>query len=73
VKGHVTVTCDDGFKQERFNLNSHLVGLRITNLVWREIFDFSEDCVLLVLASEIYDASDYIHDRELFMKLARSP
>lgn len=73
VKGHVSVVCDDGFKRERFVLNNHRIGLRITDLVWREISDFSEDCVLLVLASELYDAADYIHDRDLFLKLVQTP
>ena len=42
-------------------------GLYITNAIWREMFDFSEDAVLLVLASEYYDESDYIRDYEAFL------
>ena len=36
--------------------------------MWREMFDFSEDAVLMVLASEIYDESDYIRDYDEFLK-----
>jgi hypothetical protein len=46
-------------------------GLVIEDLVWREMHDFSEDCVLLVLASEHYDESDYIRDYGDFLKRVR--
>ena len=35
---------------------------------WREMFDFSEDAVLMVLASEFYDETDYIRDYDEFLK-----
>ena len=41
--------------------------------MWREMHDFSEDCVLLVLASEHYDESDYIRDYSDFVKIAHQP
>ena len=37
-------------------------------MVWHEMFDFSSDCVLMVIASEHYDESDYIRDYEQFIK-----
>jgi hypothetical protein len=37
-------------------------------MIWREMYDFSEDCVLLILASEFYDESDYIRDYEEFLR-----
>ena len=40
----------------------------IEDLVWREMHDFSKDCVLLVLASEHYDESDYIRDYNDFLR-----
>lgn len=36
--------------------------------MWREMYDFSEDAVLMVLASEIYDETDYIRDYEEFLR-----
>jgi hypothetical protein len=39
-------------------------------LLWHEMYDFSEDCVLMVLADGHYDESDYIRSREEFMELA---
>lgn len=41
-------------------------GIYVGNGVWRELFDFSDDAILLVLASELYDESDYIRDYETF-------
>ena len=37
--------------------------------MWREMFDFSEDAVLMVLASELYDESDYIRDYDAFINM----
>jgi hypothetical protein len=37
-------------------------------MIWREMFDFSENCVLIVLASDYYDESDYIRDYDKFLK-----
>ena len=36
--------------------------------MWREMYDFSSDAVLMVLASELYDESDYIRDYDEFKK-----
>ena len=42
-------------------------GLYVSNVMWREMFDFSKDAVLLVLASELYDEADYIRDYDEFL------
>ena len=52
------------------NLDDPCRGLLIEGLVWREMHDFSEHCVLLVLASEPYDERDYIRDHDAFLRLA---
>lgn len=46
-------------------------GLVIGNMIWREMHDFSRDCVLLVLASELYDEADYIRDYGQFLRAVR--
>lgn len=38
--------------------------------MWREMYDFSEDCVLMVLADQLYDESDYIRDYSQFIEVA---
>ncbi|EKY3230104.1 WxcM-like domain-containing protein, partial [Cronobacter sakazakii] len=44
-------------------------GLYIDSFMWREMSDFSPDCVLLILADSHYDESDYIRDYSLFKKM----
>jgi dTDP-4-dehydrorhamnose 3,5-epimerase-like enzyme len=68
VSGKCRMILDDGTKREELWLDSPDKGLLIGDLVWREMHDFSEDCVLLVLASELYDESDYIRDYDDFIR-----
>ena len=60
VTGKCRMVLDDREKREEVWLDSPNKGLVIAEMVWREMHDFSSDCVLLVLASEHYDESDYI-------------
>ena len=71
VTGKCRMVLDDSKVRQEIWLDSPTKGLLISDLVWREMHDFSEDCVLLVLASEHYDESDYIRDYEDFIKMAR--
>ncbi len=68
VTGKCRMILDDGVTREEAWLDSPTKGLLIGDLVWREMHDFSEDCVLLVLASEHYDESDYIRDYDEFLR-----
>ena len=67
VAGKCRMILDDGKKREEMWLDSPAKGLLIEDMAWREMHDFSEDCVLLVLASEHYDEADYIRDYETFL------
>lgn len=62
TSGACTIILDDGIERESVILDSPARGLYIGPMVWREMRDFSSDCVLMVLASEHYDADDYIRD-----------
>lgn len=66
VTGKCRMLLDDGINKESVWLDSPTKGLLIGNNVWREMHEFSADCVLLVLASEHYDESDYIRDYSEF-------
>lgn len=68
VTGKCRMILDDGKQRAETWLESPTKGLLINDLIWREMHDFSEDCVLLVLASEHYDESDYIRDYETFLE-----
>ena len=56
---------------EEVLLNNPTVGVYIANNMWREMYDFSSDAVLLVLASELYDEKDYIRNYDDFMKFVK--
>ena len=60
---------DDGREKAEVVLDSPRKGLVIDSMVWREMHGFSHDCVLLVLASELYEEADYIRDYEQFLKV----
>ncbi|EIF51002.1 FdtA/QdtA family cupin domain-containing protein [Sulfurovum sp. AR] len=67
VKGSCTFILDNGKQREEITLNSPNKGLLIEGLIWREMYDFSDDCVLVVIANELYDESDYIRDYQSFI------
>ena len=60
VTGKCRMVLDNGKKRDEAWLDSPNKGLVIKDMVWHEMHDFSSDCVLLVLASEHYDETDYI-------------
>lgn len=68
VKGSCTFVLDNGKKREEIILDTPNKGLLIEGLIWREMKDFSSDCVLLVLASEHYDEDDYIREYNQFLE-----
>lgn len=68
VKGTCTFVLDNGKNREEIKLDNPNKGLFIEGLIWREMKNFSSDCVLVVLASEHYDESDYIRNYDKFLK-----
>ena len=69
ITGSCRMILDDGQQRSEILLNSPNKGLVIGDVVWREMHDFSKDCILLVLASEHYDESDYIRDYNEFQEI----
>jgi len=67
VKGNCKILLDDGTEKQEILLDKPYEGLYIANNIWREMFDFSEDAVLMVLASEKYDEADYIRNYNDFL------
>lgn len=53
-----------------YKLDSPTEAIYLKNLVWREMHNFSKDCVLLVLASDVYSDKDYIRDYNEFKRLS---
>lgn len=68
VSGSVTVKTEHDGKTETHLLNRPDEGLLIEGFVWREMHDFSPDCVLIVLADDYYNEADYIRDYATFKR-----
>jgi len=69
VHGSCKVLLDNGSERQEVLLDKPTEGLYISNDIWREMYDFSDGAVLLVLASEHYDESDYIRDYQQFLNM----
>jgi UDP-2-acetamido-3-amino-2,3-dideoxy-glucuronate N-acetyltransferase len=68
VKGSCSVVVDDGQNRAEVLLNRPNLGIHISPLVWATEYKYSEDAVLMVLASDVYEAEDYIRDYDMFLK-----
>lgn len=68
VSGECRFLLDNGKQRESVWLNSPTKGLLIGNDLWREMHDFSKDCILVVFASEHFDEDDYIRSYEDFLQ-----
>jgi len=69
VNGSCKVTLDNGKTKQTFDLDEPNKGLFQDVLIWGAMHDFSNDCVLMVLASEYYNELDYIRDYNEFLKV----
>ena len=66
LSGSFDVLIDDGNNKKIVHLDRPYIGLHIIPGIWRELLNFSSGAICLVLASSIYDASDYIRDYETY-------
>lgn len=71
VSGSCKFLLDDGGTRTEVQLDSRDRGLVLEPMIWHEMFDFSQDCVVLVVASDLYDESDYIRNYDEFMEEVR--
>jgi dTDP-4-dehydrorhamnose 3,5-epimerase-like enzyme len=72
VSGSCDILLDDGNNRKIVNLNKNNIGLLIEGMIWREMFNFSRDCVLMVLADDYYYENDYIRNYADFIKFLKS-
>jgi len=68
VSGRSKVKVDNGLEQQIIELDRPRMGLYLSTMVWKDMYEFSADSVLLVLASEHYDAEEYIRDYDDYIK-----
>lgn len=71
VRGSCRFHLDDGTESVDLLLDNPAQGLMLPPLLWHEMYDFSEDCVLMVLADGHYDESDYLRNHEEFLKFVK--
>lgn len=72
VAGTSKVKIDNGRQQEIVTLDKPRMGLWLDKMVWKEMFDFSDDSVLLVLSNEHYNGDEYIRDYDDYLKIITS-
>ena len=68
VAGRTSIRVDDGFSTAVIELDKPRMGIYIPKMLWKDMYDFSEDAVLLVLSSEHYDANEYIRDYKMYQE-----
>ena len=73
IKGSCNMIMDNGIEKQQVRIDKSNIGLMIPPMVWHEMHDFSDDCVLLVLASEHYDEADYIRNYDEFINETNKP
>jgi UDP-2-acetamido-3-amino-2,3-dideoxy-glucuronate N-acetyltransferase len=71
VNGSCSVVLHDGEKSVEVVLDQPNLGLYVPPMVWATQYKYSEDAVLVVLASDIYDAADYIRDYDLYAQMVK--
>lgn len=71
IHGSCKILMDNGEEKKIVPLEKPYEGLYISNNIWREMFDFSPDAVLMVLASDYYKEEDYIRDYDEFLKFVK--
>ena len=71
VAGTSKVRITDGDEEIIVELNKPMMGVYIPKMIWKDMYDFSEDSVLLVLASTHYDGKEYIRDYVEYLEIMR--
>ncbi len=71
LRGQFDLELDDGEKSQTISMNDPSTGIRLGTGLWHSMKNFSNDCLILVVASGYYDEADYIRDYDEFKKSIR--
>ena len=71
IHGSCKILMDNGEEKKIVPLEKPYEGLYISNNIWREMYDFSSDAVLMVLASDYYKEEDYIRNYDEFLEFVK--
>ncbi|MEQ1600155.1 MAG: WxcM-like domain-containing protein [Methylophilaceae bacterium] len=72
LRGSCAVALDDGELREEVRLDSPTIGLHVPPKLWRTHYKYTADAILLVLASDVYKADDYIRDYDDFINVVKN-
>jgi len=70
LKGNFNIMIDNGLEKKDFLLSKPDQMLYVENMTWKKMFNFSEDCIIMVICSTFYDKNDYILNYNDFVKNA---
>jgi hypothetical protein len=71
ISGSFDVILDDGHEKRRFHMSRSYYGLYLGSMIWRELDNFSSASVCMVLASTVYEESDYYRDYQEFLEAVK--
>jgi hypothetical protein len=71
INGHFTLSLDDGEKKQSILMNNPIYGVRLGPKLWHTMTRFSSDCVILVLANDYFNESDYIRNYKEFLNYVK--
>lgn len=72
LSGSLDVIIYDGTKEKKFSLNRSYYGLYVPNGVWRHMENFATNTLVLILSNTVFEESDYIRDKDKYLKLKRN-
>lgn len=73
IQGRCKMLMDNGVEKKEVWIDQSNKGLLIPPMIWHEMHNFSDDCIMLVLANDHYNESDYIREYSEFIKLVNQP
>lgn len=68
INGSCKIKVDNGKQVEVFELNNPYTGLYLDKMIWKEMYDFSHNAILLVLTNTLYDEKEYIRDYHIWKR-----
>lgn len=71
VAGHCKIRVTNGYEESIINLNRPMMGIYVPKMIWKDMYEFSTDSILLVLASTHYDADEYIKNYEDYLRIIK--
>lgn len=71
IAGKSKVRITDTFEEVKISLDRPMIGVFIPKMIWKDMYDFSKDSVLLVLASTHYDETEYIRDYDEYKEMMK--